>query len=311
MGKVIFDCDPGLDDAIALLVLCQSDLEILGVTTVAGNHRVDLTTRNALDLLALYGREDIPVAQGAGRPLINDLHIADFVHGPNGLGQVVLPRAARAPEAVHAVEWMRQTLLESEDKVTLIAIGPLTNLGLLLRMYPEVKEKIELISIMGGSTSFGNISPVAEANVGHDPEAAKIVFSSGLPIVMSGLNLTFKMFIRDEEIQAIEAMGTTVSDAAAKFLFYHAAFAKRMGLEVDQMHDTCAVAAVLYPELFTGRRARVDLDTGYGPGRGQTIADFRAPNEEANVLILEDGDREALIQRVKEAAGGCVQDLCQ
>lgn len=301
MRKVIFDCDPGLDDAIAMLLLCQSDFELLGVTTVAGNHVIEKTTKNALDLLALYGCPEVPVAKGADRPLIQDLHIADFVHGPNGLGEVDLPAAVREAESEHAVEWMRKTLLQSEDRVTLVAIGPLTNLGLLLRMYPEVKEKIELIAIMGGSTSFGNISAVAEANVGHDPEAAQIVFSSGLPIQMSGLNLTFKMFIYDEEIDFIENMGSKVSDAAAKFLWYHAAFAKRMGLDVDQMHDTCAVAPLLYPELFAGRKAKVMVDTGWGPGRGQTIADFQAADDEANVLVFEDVDRDQVMKNVFDA----------
>lgn len=301
MRKVIFDCDPGLDDAIAMLLLCQSDFEILGVTTVAGNHTIDKTTKNALDLLALYGRPEVPVARGADRPLLQDLHIADFVHGPNGLGEVILPSSPRTCEPVHAVEWMRKTLLASDEKVTVIAIGPLTNIGLLLRLYPEVKEHIELIAIMGGSTSFGNISPVAEANVGHDPEAAQIVFSSGLPIQMSGLNLTFKMFIYDREIECIEKMDTSVSRTAAKFLWYHAAFAKRMGMEVDQMHDTCAVAPLMYPELFSGRNATVTVDTGWGPGRGQTIADFRAAKEDANVRVFEDVDRDAVMQKVFDA----------
>ena len=301
MRKVIFDCDPGLDDAIAMLLLCQSEFELLGVTTVAGNHVIEQTTKNALDLLTLYGCPEVPVAKGAERPLIQDLHIADFVHGPNGLGEVDLPAAAREAESEHAVEWMRKTLLQSDDKVTLVAIGPLTNLGLLFRMYPEIKEKIEMIAIMGGSTSFGNISAVAEANVGHDPEAAQIVFSSGLPIQMSGLNLTFKMFIYDEEIEFIENMGTKVSDAAAKFLWYHAAFAKRMGLDVDQMHDTCAVAPLLYPDLFSGRKAKVTVDTGWGPGRGQTIADFRAADDEANVLVFEDVDRDEVMKKVFDA----------
>lgn len=303
MRKVIFDCDPGLDDAIAMMILCQSEFELLGVTTVAGNHVIEKTTKNALDLLALYGCPEVPVAKGADRPLIQELHIADFVHGPNGLGEVDLPPAARKPEPDHAVEWMRKTMMASDEKVTLIAIGPLTNLGLLLRMYPEVKEKIELIALMGGSTTFGNISPVAEANVGHDPEAAQIVFSSGLPIQMSGLNLTFKMFIYDEEIERIEKLDTTVSRAAAKFLWYHAAFAKRMGLDVDQMHDTCAVVPLLYPELFKGRKAKVTVDTGWGPGRGQTIADFRVTETDANVLVFEDVDRDAVMEKVFDAVG--------
>jgi pyrimidine-specific ribonucleoside hydrolase len=301
MKKVIFDCDPGLDDAIALLLLCQSEYEILGVTTVAGNHRIEVTTKNALDLLAFYGRPEIPVAKGADRPLIQPLTIADFVHGPNGLGEVVLPEAERKPEADRAVEWMKNTLMASEEKITLIAIGPLTNIGLLLRMYPEVKERIEEIAIMGGSTSFGNISAVAEANVGHDPESALIVFSSGLPIRMSGLNLTFQMFIQDREIEAIESLDSDRAKAAAKFLWYHAAFAKRMGLEVDQMHDTCAVASLMEPEAFTGRMAKVTVDTGWGPGRGQTIADFRAPAEERNVLVYEGVDRDRIIKLVHSA----------
>ena len=301
MSKVIFDCDPGLDDAIALLLLCQSEYEILGVTTVAGNHRIEVTTKNALDLLSFYGRADIPVAKGAERPLIQPLTIADFVHGPNGLGEVILPEADRKPEAVHAVEWMKNTLMASTEKITLIAIGPLTNIGLLLSMYPEVKERIKEISIMGGSTSFGNISPVAEANVGHDPEAAQIVFSSGVPIRMSGLNLTFQMFIQDREIEEIEALSTDVAKAAAKFLWYHAAFAKRMGLEVDQMHDTCAVVSLMEPEAFTGRMAKVTVDTGWGPGRGQTIADFRALEEERNVFIYESVERDRIIDLVQSA----------
>lgn len=301
MRKVIFDCDPGLDDAIALLLLCQSEYEILGVTTVAGNHRIEVTTKNALDLLAFYGRPEIPVAKGAGRPLIQPLTIADFVHGPNGLGEVVLPEADRKAEATHAVEWMKNTLMASEEKVTLIAIGPLTNISLLLRMYPQVKDRIEEIAIMGGSTSFGNISAVAEANVGHDPESAQIVFSSGLPIRMSGLNLTFQMFIQDREIEAIESLDSDRAKTAAKFLWYHAAFAKRMGLEVDQMHDTCAVASLMEAEAFTGRMAKVTVDTGWGPGRGQTIADFRAPAKERNVLVYEGVDRDRIIKLVHSA----------
>ena len=187
--KIIVDCDPGVDDAIALAFATahQEAFEILGITTVSGNLGIDVVTQNALNLTGFYGLE-VPVYQGMNGPMVREAVFAEKFHGETGLGYCVLPRSGRHAEAMHAVTFMRKTLMElpENEKLTIVALGPMTNLGVLLRFYPEVKEKIQEIVFMGGAACGGNVTPSAEFNIYVDPEAARIVFRSGIPLSVRG-----------------------------------------------------------------------------------------------------------------------------
>ena len=190
---VILDVDPGHDDAVAIMLACGApDLELLAVTTVAGNVPLEKTTRNALRILSLIGRPEVPVAAGASSPLYRPLHTAEKIHGESGLDGPEIPDSFFAPDERGAVELIADTLRTTPEPVTLVPVAPLTNVALFLREHPELKERVARISLMGGSIGLGNTTPAAEFNVYVDPEAAREVFESGLPITMSGLDVTHR-----------------------------------------------------------------------------------------------------------------------
>ncbi len=301
---VIVDCDPGHDDALAItLALARPELDVLGITTIGGNSTLANTTRNALRVLALLGRTDVPVAAGPDQPLVRPLETAPQVHGVSGLDGADLPEPASEPRPEGALEFLRATLAAAPAPVTLIPVGPLTNIGLLLRTYPASAEKIAGISLMGGAMGAGNWTPAAEFNIWVDPEAARIVFRSGLPITMHGLDVTHKALMGLPEADRLDAVGTRVGHVFADLLRFFTRFhVEKYGTDQTPIHDAVAVAHVALPGLVTTRRYHVDVETTGDLTRGRTVVDDRGqPGEPPNVDVALDIDRAAFADLVIEA----------
>ncbi|MER0109166.1 pyrimidine-specific ribonucleoside hydrolase RihA [Aeromonas dhakensis] len=296
---VILDCDPGHDDAIALiLALASPELKVLAVTTSAGNQTPDKTLNNALRILTLLGRDDISVAAGAPKPLARELIIADNVHGESGLDGPKLPDPAFAPVAMTALELMAKCLRESPEPVTLVPTGPLTNIALLLAAHPELKQKIARIVLMGGAAGAGNWTPAAEFNIYVDPEAADMVFKSGIPITMCGLDVTHQAQVMDEDIERVRAITNPVAQCVAGlldfFMIYHRD--PKWGFAGAPLHDPCTIAWLLAPALFHGVECRVDIETGGTHTSGMTVVDrYGLTGKAANALVLLGLDRAGFI----------------
>ena len=293
---VIMDCDPGHDDAIALVMAFASDaLDVKLVTTLAGNQTPDKTLNNALRVLSFIGAE-VEVAQGARKPLVRDLIIAPEVHGESGLEGTYIPESTLCKSERSAVDAMADVIKKSEDKITLIPTGPLTNIASLLLAHPEAKENIERISLMGGSCIGGNWTPAAEFNILVDPEAASIVFGSKVPITMCGLDVTHKALIYDEEIEKMHKLGGKVSKMVAELLDFFALFHKKQGFKGSPLHDPCAVAYVIDPTIITTKKCHVDIETRGEFTTGATVADLNDVLKlEKNVDVALDIDRERFI----------------
>jgi inosine-uridine nucleoside N-ribohydrolase len=303
---VILDVDPGHDDAVALMLACgHPELNLLAVTTVAGNVSLEKTTRNALRVLSLVGCTDVPLGAGASEPLARPLHTAEDIHGKSGLdGPEEIPEATFEPDERGAVELIADTLQASPEPVTLVPVGPLTNVATFLREHPDLKDRIARISLMGGSIGLGNTTPAAEFNIYVDPEAAREVFESGLPITMSGLNVTHQAGAGPAERQRLRATGR-VGGVAAGFLdFFAAAYEGVFGFDAPPLHDPVAVAAVLEPHLLKTRPMRVDIECVSDLTRGETVCDFygvtgKEPNAEVGVEL----DREGFFELLYGALG--------
>ncbi|WP_299017588.1 pyrimidine-specific ribonucleoside hydrolase RihA [uncultured Photobacterium sp.] len=302
---IIIDCDPGHDDAIALILACASpSLDIKAVTTSAGNQTPEKTLNNALRILTLLGRSDIPVAGGALKPLARELIIADNVHGESGLDGPSLPDPAFTPVEENAVELMARILCESNEPVTLVPTGPLTNIALLLATHRELSDKIERIVLMGGGAETGNWTPTAEFNIYVDPEAADTVFRSGIPITMCGLDVTHRAQIMDEDIEHIRAIGNPVSDVVAGlldfFMLYHRD--PKWELAGAPLHDPCTIAWLLKPELFTGQDCWVGIETKGEYTQGMTVVDrYQLSGKPANTTVLFDVDRQGFVGLLAES----------
>lgn len=296
---IIIDCDPGHDDAIAIvLALASPELEVKAITSSAGNQTPDKTLRNVLRMLTLAGRQDIPVAGGAARPLMRDLIIADNVHGESGLDGPTLPEPAFAPQDCTAVELMAKVLRESETPVTLVATGPQTNVALLLNGYPQLHHKIDRIVIMGGAMTLGNWTPAAEFNIYVDPEAAEIVFQSGLPVVMAGLDVTHKAQIHEEDIERFRAIGNPVATVVAELLDFFLQYHKdeKWGFSGAPLHDPCTIARLLKPEIFTTIDRWVGVETRGKYTQGMTVVDYYfLTTNKPNANVMVDIDRKAFI----------------
>lgn len=301
---IIIDCDPGHDDAIALiLALASPKLNVLAVTTSAGNQTPDKTLRNALRILTLLGRHDIPVAGGAPKPLLRELIIADNVHGESGLDGPALPEPGFAPQALTAVELMAKTLRASTEPVTLVPTGPLTNIALLLSAHPELKAKIARIVLMGGSAGPGNWTPAAEFNIYVDPEAAEMVFSAGVPITMCGLDVTHAAQVMDEDIERIRAITNPIARTVAElldfFMIYHRD--PKWGFVGAPLHDPCTIVWLLRPELFTGIECHVSVETRGHYTVGMTVVDrYRLSPHEPNATVLLGVERQGFIDLLVE-----------
>jgi inosine-uridine nucleoside N-ribohydrolase len=301
---IILDCDPGHDDAIALLLAVASpEVELIGVTTVAGNQTIDKTTNNALRILELAGRSDIPVYRGADRPFIRPQDVAAHVHGESGLDGPDLPQPATREQDVHAVDYLANEIRARDGKVTLIPTGPLTNIGLLFALHPDARP--ERIVLMGGSIGEGNRTPAAEFNIWADPEAAQRVFLEGLDTTMVGLDVTHRAQITDEHTERMRGAGR-VGKVVAELMDFYARFHKSRypDLAGAPMHDPVCVAHVIDPSLMTVLDAWIEVDCSGGTSWGRTNVDWRhrehfgEPNAKVGVDI--DGDRfaELIVQRI-------------
>ncbi len=278
--RIIIDTDPGIDDAMAIFLALRSpELKVEAITPVAGNVPLDLTLPNALRLLEIAKRRDIPVAAGASHPLVRRLVTAGHVHGVNGLAGVEFPEPRIKPVHDTAPELIRHIVREDPHEITIVAVGPLTNVALALRADPEIASMIHAIVIMGGSLSGGNMTPAAEFNLYVDPEAARIVFDANIPLTMVGLDVTRKCLVQEQHIQQLEAAKNAVSQAAGKIL--RATYERmRKGGEVTDiaLHDALAVASLINPGVITRKDYYVEVETFGEWTAGQTIGyDGHAP----------------------------------
>ena len=302
---IIIDVDTGIDDAVALLLALQAEkLDIKGITTVAGNQTIEKTTRNTLDVVEYFGRADIPVARGYSKPIVREQIIAAYAHGESGLGSAVLPKANKQAEKLDAVSFMRKTLEESNEKITLVPTGPLTNIAVLLLCYPHLKEKIEKIVLMGGGAYTGNSNAVAEFNILADPEAANVVFGSGVKLVMCGLDVTLKAIVTPDDIDRLKALNTKAGDFAAEaFRFYLDMYLKNTKVTGCAVHDAVAIVYLTNPELIKTKTgiASVDIEGKYT--YAGTIVDFTPWRDRSkdNVLVGVDIDRDAFVQLIIDA----------
>jgi inosine-uridine nucleoside N-ribohydrolase len=271
--RVIIDTDPGVDDALALLLAMRSpELKIEAITPVAGNVPLELTLPNALRLVEIAGRTDIPVAAGARVPLVRRLVTATYAHGENGLGGAVFPEPTTKPVAEPASEFIRKIVRKYPREVTLITLGPLTNIATALSSDPELAGMVRGLTMMGGSLSGGNITPAAEFNIYVDPEAARIVFQSGIPITMVGLDVTRKTSLTEEHVRVLEGAQNPVSQAAAKIGRNAINHNRERGFLVGpNMHDSLAVAAFLDPTILKWQEYYVDVETTGELTAGETI----------------------------------------
>ncbi len=297
---VILDGDPGHDDAIAwMLAKASSALDIRAVTSVCGNQTIEKTTYNARRVCTLLGI-DAPIAMGRPKPLLEDVRNAPSIHGESGLDGPELPEPAMDVCHLTATELMAQVLRQSEEPVALVPTGPLTNVASLLLAHPELKRKIRVISLMGGGIAYGNWTPAAEFNILLDPEAAKIVFESGVPLIMSGLDVTEKALIFPEDFEKIRAVGNPVAEIVAQWLEFFYTFHRSIGYAGAPMHDPVAVASLICPELLVSRQMCVQIETKGQYCRGATIGRTDLPaNATVNVDIDRKGFAELLLEAVK------------
>ncbi|MBC7271315.1 MAG: nucleoside hydrolase [Dietzia sp.] len=281
---VIIDCDTGVDDALALLFAVRHPgIDLRAVTCVAGNTDVDGVVRNTLTVLEQAGAPGVPVARGAERPLIEPVRVARHVHGEDGMGDLGLPAPTRVPVDVDAVTLLRREILASPRPVTLVPTAPLTNIALLLRTHPEVVRNIERIVFMGGAVETGNATPVAEFNVWHDPEAAAILLTAGVPITMYGLDVFRRVVVPGADVRRLRASAEPSLRMAGELLAHRDPAASGDPTPSGGLGDAGAVCAVVDPAGLTTAALPVEVALAPGPTRGQTVVDRRAREGEAEV----------------------------
>ncbi|MGX9855246.1 nucleoside hydrolase [Limimaricola variabilis] len=304
--KIIIDTDPGQDDAVAiLLALASPELEVLGLTAVAGNVPLDLTQRNARQVVELAGR-DTPVFAGCDRPLARPLVTAEHVHGKTGLDGITLPDPTLPLQEQHGVDFIIETLRrEAPGTVTLCPLGPLTNIATAFRRAPDIVEKVERIVLMGGGFfEGGNITPAAEFNIYVDPEAAKEVFACGRPITVLPLDATHKALTSRDWIATMRGMGRIGEVVASWTDFFERFDTEKYGSEGAPLHDPCVIAWLLRPDLFSGREINVEIETGSELTLGMTVADWWGVTDRApNALFIGDVDRAGFFDLLTERIG--------
>lgn len=304
MHKVILDCDPGHDDALSImLALASPEIDVLGITVVFGNVGLERTLKNTLVVRELLG-SGVPVYAGADRPLVRDRISAELVHGVSGLEGPNLPEPQSGPENLHAVQFIIEQVMANPGQVNLLPTGPLTNVALAMRLEPRIIGALKQVVLMGGSVDVGNWTPAAEFNILADPHAAKVVFESGAPIVMFGLNLTHQAIATPERVERFRALGTNVGVIAAELLdFFRDHHLQRYGWEGGALHDPTTVAYLLHPEMFELQAMNVEVEVNPGPSLGRTVCDYwkvtgKAPNALVGMKINASAFFDLLTERV-------------
>ena len=291
--NIILDCDPGHDDAIAILLAGHNDkLNLLGISVVAGNQTIEKTARNALNV-ATYLGINVPVAIGCEFPMVRERVICAAIHGESGLDGFDFPKYDAKFDKRHGVQLIIDTVMNN-DKVTVVATGPLTNVALAIKLEPKLKERIEEIVLMGGSIDNGNTSPAAEFNIMCDPEAAHVVFTSGIKVKMVGLNVTRKVLVTDEVVSRMEKINNSASDMFVKLMkVFNENQRKTFGVKAGPLHDPATIASLLDEDLINYQSMNVVIDISHGPSYGRTNCDvfdyLHAPH---NALVAMDIDIE-------------------
>jgi purine nucleosidase len=301
--KVIIDCDPGHDDAIAILLAAGNpNIEIVAITTVAGNAEVEKTSVNALKVCEIAGLHDVPVARGAGQPLFRERLTAPDIHGESGMDGPQLPAPSKQLVEEHAVDLIIRKVLASDGDITLIPVGPLTNIAMAMIREPRIKSKIAEIVIMGGGM-FGNTTPAAEFNIYVDAEAAKIVFESGVPITMMGLDLTHQALATPDVIKTLSAVNNKASTFVVELLqFFGKTYLEKFGFPHPPIHDACAVAYCIDPSVVETKRLRVDVETKGELTYGMTLVDlYGVTGREPNVNVALKLDQEKFWDMIKRS----------
>ncbi len=306
--KIIIDTDPGQDDAVAiLLALGSAELDIVGISAVAGNVPLNLTEKNARKICELAGRPDIKVYAGAIRPLARELVTAEEVHGKTGLNGPQLPDPTMKLQDQYAVDFIVETLMnEPSGTITLCALGPLTNVALALIREPRIAPRIKEIVLMGGGFfEGGNVTPTAEFNIYVDPHAADIVFKAGIPTVMMPLDVTHKALTTAKRTQAFRKLGTRVGTATAEMLEFFERFdEEKYGTDGGPLHDPCVIAYLLKPELFEGRNCNVTVETSSELTMGMTVIDWWGVTKRPqNAMVMRDIDHDAFFALLLERLG--------
>ena len=304
--KILIDTDPGIDDAMAIFyALASPELDVVGLTTIFGNADVDTCTTNALRLLEIAGRTDIPVARGVSRPLAMDFRgPADFVHGVDGQGDTGLAAPTTKAVATDAVHFIVDTVMAAPGEITLVPVGPLTNIALAMLVEPALGRNLAGIVLMGGAAFVpGNASPAAEANIINDPEAADIVFGADCPLVMAGLDVTEKTFMSNAVLARLSAGTNARAQHIARIAPYYAQFyGTRMGLDGIFVHDSTAISWLLAPQHYTVVEHPIRVDTAHGVARGKTLPALRVSDRESAwsgrraVTILTGVDNDAVVE---------------
>lgn len=301
--KLIIDTDPGQDDAVAiLLALASPELDLLGITTVAGNVPLALTQENARKICDLAGRTDMPVFAGADAPLARPLVTAEHVHGRTGLDGPVLPPPVTPLQDRHAVDFLIETIrTEDANSVTIAPVGPLTNIAMALRQAPDIAARIQQIVLMGGGYfEGGNITPAAEFNIYVDPEAAAEVFGAGIPIVMMPLDVTHKVLTTSARTRKIRDIGSRTAVAVADMLEFFERFdEEKYGSDGGPLHDPCTIAWMLRPGMFSGRQCNVEIETKSDLTMGMTVIDWwQVSDRPNNAFVVGDVDADAFFDLV-------------
>ncbi|MFZ7307174.1 nucleoside hydrolase [Avibacterium avium] len=305
MGKkIILDCDPGHDDAIAMLLAYGNpEIDLLAVTTVVGNQTLEKVSNNALAIAEIANIREIPFAKGADRPLIREVEIAPSIHGESGLDGPILPQPSLSFHHLHAVQLIIDLIMSHPAKtITLVPTGGLTNIALAARLEPRIIERVKEVVLMGGGYHTGNWSAVAEFNIKIDPEAAHIVFSAGWPVTMVGLDLTHQALATPDIIERIAQIGTKPAQFVVELLeFFGKMYKQAQGFDAPPVHDPCAVAYVINPNLIETQKVPVHIELTGTHTLGMTVADFRYPPKPCNTQVATKLDREGFWELVIDA----------
>jgi inosine-uridine nucleoside N-ribohydrolase len=304
--KVILDCDPGHDDAMAILLAHGNpDVDLVAITTVAGNHTIDKVTLNARRVCSVAGIDNVPIAQGGGHPLVRELVVAPEVHGDSGLDGPEWDEPTVGLVDEHAVDLIIRLVMASPGEITLVPVGPLTNIALALRKEPQIAANVREVVLMGGSSLRGNKTPAGESNIYVDPEAAAAVFGAPWQVTMVGLNLTYQALATREVLARISELGTRVATVAVELMeFFRARYLARSGFEAPPVHDACCIARVIDPAVVDCVETFVAIETASDLTRGMTLVDLdnrfeREPNALVATKLDFDGFWDLMVDAIR------------